>query len=281
MPWLMSSILSGFSVFRLRRGWLTIEWLLFVWGLAVLAFTFSRAGIAVLILVAFGGFFFLRGPRSAQPAAIQPVRHTWLRRSLEVGVLLVVLLGVIYAASLRNPFFARIWTYWNEVPQRSLEGYFDYLGFGARFRYGEAAYNTYDAFPVFGVGLGNYAFYFVEMMPDKSLATSPELLRLIVPEGNRERLITAKNLYYRILAETGLVGMAAFAGFIAAILGCALFLWLSPDKEQKFWGRAGLLGLVAFIISAVSFDSFALPNMWVVFGLTTSATWYFMKEASA
>jgi O-antigen ligase len=185
---------------------------------------------------------------------------------------------LIYIASLKNPFFARIWSYWSDVKQTSLSDYFEYLGFGARFRYGEAAYATYEAYPILGVGLGNYAFYFPEMMPDRPLAAVPELLRLIVPEGNRERLITPKNFYYRLLAETGLVGMAAFLAFLAAVLGCALFLWLSRDKEQRFWGRAGLLGLVAFLPSAISFDSFAIPNMWVVFGLVTAAAWIYSRQ---
>jgi O-antigen ligase len=130
------------------------------------------------------------------------------------------------------------------------------------------------------VGLGNYAFYFPQMMPDTPLATSPELLRLLLPTGNRERLITPKNFYLRLLAETGLVGLGVFIAFLVALLGCALFLWFSSDREQKFWGRAGLLALVAFVVSAVSFDSFAIPNMWVVFGLTTSAAWIFSRPTA-
>ncbi len=284
MPFLLASILSGFSAFRWRWRWLTsqmqvtVEWLLFAWAGAILVFTFSRAGIAILILLVFTGFLFLRHHRIPQAGTIRRGRKYWLRRLLEAGGVAVVLVVLIYTASLKNPFFARIWNYWNEVEKVSLEDYFEYLGFGARFRYGEAAFNTYEAYPAMGVGLGNYAFYFAEMMPDEPLAPSPELLRLIVPEGNRVRLITPKNFYYRLLAETGLVGMAAFMAFIAAILGCALFLWLSPNKEQKFWGRAGLLGLLAFVASAMSFDSFAIPNMWVVFGLTTSAAWIGTRE---
>ncbi|HEY5671673.1 MAG TPA: hypothetical protein VIS10_16905, partial [Anaerolineales bacterium] len=191
------------------------------------------------------------------------------------------LIALIFFAGLKNPFFARLWKYWSEVKNTSLEGYFEYLGFGARFRYSDTAYRIYEAHPVLGVGLGNYAFYFPDMMPDEPLATSPELLRLIVPEGNRERLITPKNFYLRLLAETGLVGMAAFAAFFAAVFGCALFLWLSSDREQRFWGRAGLLGLIAFLPSAMSFDSFAIPNMWVVFGLITSAAWVFSKKETS
>jgi hypothetical protein len=278
VPLLLASILSGFSAFRWRWRWLTLEWFLFAWAVAILAFTFSRAGIAILFLLVVTGFLFLRAHRPLQPDRARPRRRLWLFRLIEAGVVAGVLVGLIYVASLKNPFFARIWSYWSEVENTSLEDYFEYLGFGARFRYGEAAYRTYEAYPVLGVGLGNYAFYFPEMMPDEPLAASPELLRQIVPEGNRERLITPKNFYYRLLAETGLIGLAAFVAFIAALLGCAFFLWLSAEKEQKYWGRAGLLGLVAFVASAVSFDSFAIPNMWIMFGLITAAAWIYSRE---
>ncbi len=46
-----------------------------------------------------------------------------------------------------------------------------------------------------------------------SSARTPEVLRILTPEVGRNRLITPKNLYFRILAETGLLGMAAFAAF--------------------------------------------------------------------
>jgi O-antigen ligase len=277
VPWLLASILSGVSAFRQRWRFITVEWFLFAWAVVILAFTFSRAGIAILFLVAFAGFLFFRSHRNPGIGG----RKLWLKRVLEAGAVLLVLLVFIYIASVKNPFFARIWNYWTEFKQTSLEDYFEYLGFGARFRYGEAAYHTFESHPFLGVGLGNYAFYFPEMMPDEPLAASPELLRLVVPEGNRERLITPKNFYLRLLAETGLVGLAAFLAFLAALLGCAMWLWLSPHKEQNYWGRAGLLGWIAFIVSAMSFDSFAIPNMWVVFGLITSATWIYSREVSA
>jgi O-antigen ligase len=181
---------------------------------------------------------------------------------------------LIYVAGTKNEFFARLWGYWGKK-NASLTGYFEYLGFGARFTYSETAFRIYQEYPWLGVGLGNYAFYFEEMLPERPLANVPEVLRLITPEEGRDRLITAKNLYFRLLAETGLVGASAFAAFVIAILGNALFLWLSPLKEQKYWGTAGLLAMIAFVLAALSFDSFAIPNMWVVFGFITAAAWVF------
>ncbi|HWQ83249.1 MAG TPA: hypothetical protein VN363_01715, partial [Anaerolineales bacterium] len=45
LPWLLASVLTGYTVFKWRRGWLTIEWFLLVWSVALLPLTFSRAGV--------------------------------------------------------------------------------------------------------------------------------------------------------------------------------------------------------------------------------------------
>jgi len=124
---------------------------------------------------------------------------------------------------------------------------------------------------VLGVGLGNYAFYFTEMLPEQSWFRQPEIVRQITPEEGRNRLITPKSLVARLLAETGLAGSAIFITFILAIIGCVIFLWLSPALEQRFWGLGGMLAMLVFAFVIFSFDSFALPNMWVVFGLVTAA----------
>jgi len=276
LPWLLSAVLTGYSAFRWRWRWLTLEWFMLAWALLVLPFTFSRAGLVVLVALAFVGILFFRPKHKAGSQNDRAARLPgWARRAIEAGAVVLVLVGFIFFAGAKNTFFSRIWDYWGDIKETSLTGYFEYLGFGARFTYSETALRIYQEHPVFGVGLGNYAFYFEEMLPDRPLAQTPEVLRLVTPDVGRNRLITPKNLYFRLLAETGLVGTAFFLAFVTAILGCALYLWLSSDRDQKFWGTAGLLGLLAFALSAFSYDSFAIPNMWVVFGLITAAAWVY------
>lgn len=229
----------------------------------------------VMIVLVFISVLFFRLKRKDETEQTNFVGRNPLRRILE-GFLLVAILGaVIFVAGTRNEFFARIWEYWQRKPDQGyvqyFVNYFEYLGFGARYSYWQTAYHVYEDNPTLGVGLGNYAFYFDEKLPERPLATIPEVLRLVVPEEGGNRLITPKNLYLRIMAETGLLGLATFLGFLMAILGCALYLWLSPHSESRYFGTGGLLGLIAFILVAFSFDSFAIPNMWVVFGLITAA----------
>jgi O-antigen ligase len=146
-----------------------------------------------------------------------------------------------------------------------------YIAVEQRFVYWETALRTFTSYPVLGVGLGNYAFYFDEMLPNQPWGFQKEIIRQITPSAGEDRLITPKNLYARLLAETGLLGTAAFTAFVFAMAGCVMFLLFSKNPEQKFWGINGFLAMVVFVIVVFSFDSFALPNMWVVFGLITAA----------
>ncbi len=280
LPFLLSSVLSGYSVFRWRWRFLRLEWFLLAWAIALLPFTFSRAGVLNLVVLVFVGVLFLRLPGKARVAQKPPPSHRFLRPVIEALVLMAAIAGIVYYAGTKNEFFTRLWNYW-EHKNATLSGYFDYLGFGARFTYSGTAFRMYEAYPLLGVGLGNYAFYFEQMLPEEPLADTPEVLRLVTPGAGRDRLVTSKNFYLRLLSETGILGTAAFFAFLIAVLGNLLYLRLATGLGARFWGTAGLLGLIAFLLAAVSFDSFAIPNMWVVFGLATAASWVYGQETQA
>jgi len=278
LPWSLAAVLTGYSVFRWRWRWLTVEWLLLGWAILLLPFTFSRAGLVNLVTMVFLGVLFLRSKKhqgfipllTGRFQTLRPKSLLWLRRTLEIILAVLIVTLPIYLIGARNSFFARIWEYWQE-PKTSLSEYLHYLGLDARLMYSEAAFNTYQAYPVLGVGLGNYAFYFEEMLPYRPIAEVPEALLMITPEKGRDRLITSKNFYLRILAETGITGAVTFLAFVIATIGCAFYLWLTPNGEWKYWGTASLCGLIAFATSALTFDSFVIPNMWIVFGMIAAA----------
>jgi O-antigen ligase len=236
-----------------------------------LNFTYSRAGLLNLVITIILGVILFRGRGHKHAGATSRLKiPLWVRGAIGLLIAGILLIAPIYLIGTKNPFFSRIWGYWQR-PDASLEGYLSYLGFDARLVYAQAAYNTYEAFPITGVGLGNYAFYFEEMLPYRPIGEVPEILLMTTPEMGRDRLITSKNFYLRIMAETGILGMISFMTFVLVNLGCALYLRLSAEKEWQYWGTASLCGLIAFALSALTFDSFVIPDMWVIFGLITAA----------
>jgi O-antigen ligase len=185
-------------------------------------------------------------------------------------LIVFILIGVIFVAGQQNNYFARLWTYWTEGAGGELN-FFQYIAFDQRFLYWGAAYDIFQHYPLVGVGLGNYTFYFAEHLPDVSLYRVPEILRKLTPSPGVDQIVTVKSLHVRLLAETGIAGTAAFAAFVIAIAGCVVWLLKPTGLETRFWGMAGVLVLLVFALAGFSFDSFALPNMWVVFGFLSAA----------
>ena len=115
-------------------------------------------------------------------------------------------------------------------------------------------------------------------LPYQDLSINPELFRRIVPALDRTRVMTAKHFLARIIAEMGIVGFGIFVVFLIVLAAMAIFLWTSNDSEERFWGTAAIIGLIAFLGATFSFDSFAIPNPWILFGLITAAfNVYFQK----
>ena len=275
LPWLLAAILWDYSVFRWRWRRLTIEWLLLAWSVLLLPFTSSRAGLLNLAAICIlGGVILLIRPRNPTPekerGSIGTKNRSRARDALIMLLIVILLMAALYLVGRNSTFLARIWDYWVQE-DATLPGYLDYLGFTPRLIYHQTAINIFQEYPIFGVGLGNYAFYFSEMLPNRPLAEVPEVLYVVTNKSGRSRLITPKALYPRLMAETGMLGTIAFLSFVIAIFGSALYLWLSPNRESRYWGTGGLIGLLAFTLSTLTFNSFVIPNMWVLFGLITAA----------
>lgn len=268
-PWLLASALTGRSAFSRRLGRLSLEWVLLGWGTVVLVFTFSRAGIVVLVALAFLSVLMFPSWRHSR-AGPGGFFGKSLGSRLALGLLAAAfILALVLTAGSQNRYFSRLWRYFSE--EETTGKYWDYIAFGQRFLYWQAAFRMFETHPLLGVGLGNYAFYLNDALPEQPLFVYPEVLQYIVPEEGRTALVTPKGLFPRLLAETGVAGMAVFLSFLIALAGRTFYLLTSPPGQARFWGIGGFLGLAAFFLFSFSTDSFALPNMWIVFGLITAA----------
>jgi O-antigen ligase len=265
MPWLFAAVISNQTVFGWRFRRLTVETMLLPWAAVILMLTYSRSGLAYFVIQLV--LAFLLWPRKKRVKV-----RNWkilFKRVAQVGLILVILVAIAFLVGTRNNYFSRLWRFWSD--EEATGTYFQYIAFSQRFAYWETAYQLFEQYPVLGIGLGNFTFYFEDALSDRPLRPTPELLRKFVPEEGHHPIIVTRNLLARILVETGLLGTATFLAFLVAILGSVGYLWMGPTVEQCFWGRAGLLGLVVFVGVAFSVDSFAIPNMWILFGLVTSA----------
>lgn len=268
-PWLLGAILQKRTFFPWKLKGLTVEWFLLLWSGVLLFFTFSRTGMLVFALLIFVSFSISRLEHMKKSSQKAKTKSAWLRIWAQASILILGVLGIAVIVGSQNPYFSRLWRYWTEAKERN-RTYLEYIAIQQRLVYVETAYRIFESKPLIGVGLGNYAFYFDEMLPDR-LYRSPEIYRLTTPEEGRQPLVTPKNLYARLLAETGIAGFFTFIAFLVALCGCLVYLWLSPDVESRYWALSSSFGFLVSLILSFSSDSFTLPNMWIVFGLITAA----------
>ena len=77
----------------------------------------------------------------------------------------------------------------------------------------------------------------------------------------------SKNLYIRLLSETGIFGFWLFVSFYLFVLGKIIKLLRSTNKEVVYIGVAGLCAWLAIVLLGMSQDSFAMPTIWLPLGL--------------
>jgi O-antigen ligase len=148
---------------------------------------------------------------------------------------------------------------------------FDYavdVYLGPRLAYATAALTAFQHYPLTGVGLGASGFWIYQNMPDWVMAGVPEIAQQMSPASNLYP--NPKNLYVRLLAETGLLGFTLFLAFYLAIFADALSL-LRGSTAARWLAAAGIFALAAVVLQGISQDSFAMPEMWVNLGMLAGA----------
>jgi O-antigen ligase len=261
IPFLFAAVLTNFHITRLR--WL--EPVLLALSLLVLLATYSRGGL--LTTVAAGGLTFLffgRGLiRSTWTWFINGFRGRMFDILFRVGMI-VAILGVFAGTFLflsQKNFFRRLW----ETDAQTLSEYIIDINAGARGAYTTGALAAFEKYPLTGVGLGASGFYIYQNLPDWALTTVPEIAKQLNPEN---RLYpNPKNLYVRLLAETGLVGFFLFLAFQLYILGDMLNLLRRNETWMLFAAIAGVFAWLAITFYNFTQDSLTTPNIWLVPGI--------------
>jgi O-antigen ligase len=177
-----------------------------------------------------------------------------------VAAVLAVFAGAFLFLGQKN-FFRRMW----ETDAENLTEYLIDINAGARGAYTAGALSAFEDYPLSGVGLGASGFYIYHNLPDWSLTTVPEIAKQMNPEN---RLYpNPKNLYVRLLAETGLIGFFLFLAFQLHVLGDVLNLLRRGQPWARFAAVAGVFAWLAIAFYNFTQDSLTTPNIWLVPGI--------------
>lgn len=261
IPFLFAAVMTNFRISRLK--WL--EPVLLALSLLVVLATYSRGGL--LTVIAAAGLTFLFFGRKVMGSVwawfVSGFRGRLpdvLFRIAMIAAVISVIAGSFIFLSQKN-FFRRLW----ETKAESLTEYMIKINAGARGAYSTGALSAFEEHPWTGVGLGASGFYIYQNLPDWSLTTVPEIANQLNPEN---RLYpNPKNLYARLLAETGLIGFFLYIAFQFHILGDMLNLYRREEHWARFAAVAGVFAWLAITFYNFTQDSLATPNIWLISGM--------------
>ena len=296
-PIWLSAVYQRKSIFKWRLWVFQAEDFLFLAGLVVFGFSSPRVGlIAFLASLAFIGIMLLiRLNRWAVDRILKrikrPPKHPGLAKVL-LGVMIVIimftlvggaLVGYITAASSWDSRFKLFVDRYGIIRQNIFpltEYRLLYLGrllaFFERVVFWVGGWEIFNDFPL-GVGLGNAGFYFFESMPGAGMESYE--IRNVAFRANY--LANTKNLWTRLLAETGFIGLAVFLVWLYILWRSAGLIRHMARPIMKILGLAGQLFLLAFLIESFSMDSFAMPYQWVMTGLISAGAVLARHELAA
>jgi O-antigen ligase len=291
IPLLLSSVVTGYSAFKTKTRHLSIELLLVAAGAVVLFLTTSRIGLisgfAVLGVVALWIGWKLTG-RWAQAlvtnrGVIQKrlgLRAGWLHRILWILFILSILLGMIVLVILAGRIdsrFARIFeTDYSDLLRSSDPVYSiaQRLAYAERLGYWTVGLRVFSRYPILGVGVGNAGFFFGKDLPAYGYRL-PELIHVLTGVA---QFPNPKNLWIRLLAETGIVGFLTIMAWFFVLIATSVTLMRRGKGILRMMGMASSLSLLAQFFEGFSLDSFALPQLWIMLGFQAVALFLFQNS---
>ncbi len=283
--WLGASFLR-ISAFKRRFFRLSVENILLV--ISLVLFMLAKPRVSLLAALLIFAFIFFR-LNSAMFRQFQkrlrrrfPDQTEKARKLSDAGIIggmvfvYLLLSAVLIWIINQDPRMASIFNYpptLAEIGRALMLDENTLLELSKRFRFLErvvywtSGWRVFGDYPIFGVGLGNSGFFFLDKVPALGW-TSIEIRDLLT---RATFLPNIKSFWVRLLAETGLVGFSIFVSWIVLIWRSTRQTLKSALPYHKLIAFTCQLMLVAWIAEGFSIDSFALPYLWVVAGLAAAA----------
>jgi hypothetical protein len=275
------------SAFKFRLFHISAENVLLVFGVGVFFLSSPRIGLLSFLLMVLYLFVrlnisiyrrmvaYISHRQSLRPDGSIRLHTNWIRLLTSVSIFAVyalVLSGVFYlvvqrdwrlATLVSNPPTTQELIGLLTLDQNTLLELSHRFIFLERMIYWLNGWNVFNQYPWLGVGLGNAGFFFPKLAPAMGWA-SFEIRNVLF---YFTQLPNVKSFWFRLLAETGIIGFSLFITWIYLLFQSARFSFHNQNPTVKTLAFAGQLALLAFIGEGFSIDSFAMPYLWVFAGL--------------
>lgn len=277
LPYWLSSTLKKYSSQKLIFSRFSMENILFLLGSFTLGLTLSRVGYLAFFCMFLPVLWFLhhRIVRYVCQLIIEK-NAGFARDQKKIGIYITIMMlflyllltgAGIYILSRVDPRMTTLFSF-DPNQQDALLHFFNQLKFGDRIIYWLSGWNIFNHSPILGVGLGNAGFY-IPYNIEPFGWTLVEVRRLIHREVV---LLNVKSLWFRLLAETGIIGFSLFIGWLLSLFSTFIKKMRLDSPLNQVLGLMGILVIVAMLFEGLSIDSFAMPYWWVSLGLASSVS---------
>jgi O-Antigen ligase len=286
------------SAFRFRIYHISIENILLIVGLGAFFLSSPRIGLVSLLLVII--YLFMRLNLSLQHKLEGKISNsTMFRRvfksdqrlslarvitSILIIIAYILVLGGLIVFSVQrdwrltalvsSPPTAKEIVGLITLDQATLLNLSNRFVFLERMVYWLNGWNVFNQYPWLGVGLGNAGFFFPKLAP--ALGWSSFEIRNVL--YYLTQMPNVKSLWFRLLAETGLVGFSLFITWLFCLYQSSRFGQRHQDSTVKTLSFAGQLAFLALIGEGFSIDSFSMPYLWVMAGLVAGIAMMYRRE---
>lgn len=272
IPLFLAASYHGFehSKIKLFRRF-SLEVVLLIASVGLLFLSFSRIGwITGLLLLAV--MLFRWGNRVIDRTDKPGVTYPWWRRLVIwfglLSFLTVLAIGLGFVLTKIDPRTVKLFDL-ERLRNFGFLGWASQLGIAERVVFWMAAYQVYLLHPLLGVGFGGAGYFFQYVMPSYGFRL-PEIAEVITTGSF---IPNAKNLWVRLLSETGVIGFICFLLWLYVVAKAAF--GLEKDTQPviyRFVGMFGKLSLLALVVEGFSTDTFGLPYFWLVFGIVVAVS---------
>jgi hypothetical protein len=298
LPLWLAATYHKTSAFKFRFLRLSLENVLLIFGLGAFFLSSPRIGLMSFFVMAI--YFFFRLNLGFYRKVFDSIskqnyiQHSssFIARKTSIKVFTSLVIILIYILAFAGIFFIASQRDWrlsilvNEpLSIKEITGILTFdqdvlLDISHRFIFLERmvywfnGWNIFNQYPWLGVGLGNSGFFFPKLAPAIGWATY-EIRNVLfyLPQ-----LPNIKSFWFRLLAETGLVGFSIFISWLYVLFQSARFSHHHQNTTLKTFALAGQLSLLAFIGEGFSIDSFAMPYFWVIAGMIAAIAMIFRRE---